>query len=153
MVPSSRSPGRSPRATTHFWQSISTGNGLIDSGVELFGNFSPGAHGQRAFNGFDALHHLDGDDSSDGRISPEDAYYGSVVLWFDRNHDGISESGELVSLADAGIREVYMSYTIDGRQDRYGNRYRYKGWTRRVNEGNAGVVSVKMYDVYLTTLP
>ena len=63
------------------------GNGLIDSGRELFGDQTlvqsgPNA-GQRAANGFAALAQYDA--NADGRIDSADALYSQLQVWQDLN--------------------------------------------------------------------
>src|SRR5947209_10400579 len=66
------------------------GNGVIDDGSELFGNATPLANGTRASNGFVALGRYD--ENQDGVIDKSDRIWNSLLLWVDRNHDGISQS-------------------------------------------------------------
>jgi hypothetical protein len=122
-------------------------NGLIDDGSELFGNRTPLQNGQKASNGFEALVDLDGGTSSDGAITPEDASYSQLMLWTDRNHNGVSEPDELSTLAQAGVKAIYTSYQKVGRTDRYGNKLRLKG--RVILERNGVEIPRAIYDVYL----
>ena len=80
------------------------GNGLIDSGRELFGNETLLADGSKAPNGYAAL--AQHDSNGDGRISSADAVYGQLRIWQDTNQDGISQAGELHTLADLGIASI-----------------------------------------------
>ncbi len=72
------------------------GNGKIDNGSELFGD--------AVVNGFDALAGLD--TNVDGKISMEDADFSSLLIWKDINQNGVSESGELLSLNEVGITSI-----------------------------------------------
>ncbi|HNB43478.1 MAG TPA: heme utilization protein, partial [Burkholderiaceae bacterium] len=76
-------------------------DGQIDNGRELFGAGTALANGQRAGNGYAALAALDS--NHDGKITQADAAYGELKVWVDRNSDGVTETGELKSLADLGI--------------------------------------------------
>ncbi|MCC6486573.1 MAG: hypothetical protein IT364_03670 [Candidatus Hydrogenedentes bacterium] len=77
------------------------GNGTIDSGKELFGD-------QRgAQNGFEELRKLDG--NGDGVIDARDEAFTRLRLFKD-NGNGVTEAGELLSLADAGIASISLAY-------------------------------------------
>jgi len=77
------------------------GNGIIDSGKELFGD----QHG--AANGYEELRKFD--DNGDGVIDSRDAIYKDLLLWFD-NGNGISEAGELKTLEEAGVTAIHLNY-------------------------------------------
>ena len=79
------------------------GNGEIDDINELFG-----ASG----DGFADLAALD--DNGDGIIDAQDAAYNDLLVWQDRNEDGITQADELLSVADdLFIRELPVA-PIDG---------------------------------------
>ena len=87
------------------------GNGLIDSGAELFGDETvltsgPNA-GKKAANGFVALAELDS--NADGKFDLSDAQYATLRVWRDLNQDGISQAGELKSLADTGVKSINLT--------------------------------------------
>jgi hypothetical protein len=103
------------------------GNGVIDDGTELFGNFTdqPPSHepnGYLALAVFDLSSHGGNDD---GLISPSDAVFGELRLWIDRNRNGVTDPGELVPLADRAIEAIELQYRISQWRDRYGNQFRY----------------------------
>lgn len=83
------------------------GNGSIDSGRELFGDETLLGNGSKAANGFAALSELD--TNADGVFSAADAQFDAVRVWRDLNQDGISQSGELKTLADSGVQSVNLS--------------------------------------------
>ena len=85
------------------------GNGTIDNGGELFGVDTVLSNGQKAANGFAALADLDS--NHDGQFSSRDAHYANVKLWRDLDQDGLSDAGELVSLAAAGIASINLTST------------------------------------------
>ena len=132
------------------------GNGVVDSGEELFGNRTPAFHSSsepRAANGFEALLMAEGPSygggTADRVIDARDAVFSRLRLWFDRNHDGRTDRGELVSLSAAGIVSVGTQYKEIGRRDRYGNLYKFVG-KARVRTPDGQIVERRIYDVYLT---
>lgn len=132
------------------------GNGKIDSGRELFGNYtaqppSPERNGYLALAEFDKP---ENGGNGDGVIDAKDAVYSSLRLWVDANHDGISQPEELFKLQDKGVLSISLNYKEALKQDRYGNQFRY----RAVINGRAGAtealtVDPVSYDVFLVTGP
>jgi hypothetical protein len=131
------------------------GNGMVDSAAELFGSRTP-AYADSTIplteNGFDALMLLEG--PSYGRSKPDqiidarDEVYARLRLWFDRNHNGISEPDELVPLADAGVLAISSEYKKIARRDEHGNKFSLMG--KALFRGPEGQdVWRTVYDVYL----
>jgi hypothetical protein len=123
------------------------GNGVINSGAELFGNFTPqpvSAHP----NGFLALAQYDS--NGDGVIDAKDPIYSQLRLWVDINHDGISQPGELHTLQEMGVYSISLDYSLSQRTDEFGNVFRYKA---KINQGLNGEPDVgkKAYDVFFVT--
>jgi T1SS-143 domain-containing protein len=89
-------------------------DGVINDGSELLTpDFD---HGHFASSSA-ALASLDS--NGDGLIDADDAAFASLSIWQDRNADGITDEGELTSLADNGIKSIAtathaVDYTIDG---------------------------------------
>lgn len=89
------------------------GNGKIDNGSELFGEYSAGrlpkAGELKSFeNGFQALSLYDS--NKDGRIDSQDAVFAKLVVWNDANGDGTSQAFELKSLAQASVKSLDLGY-------------------------------------------
>jgi len=82
------------------------GNGKIDSGTEIF---TPGFGGGNFASGVAALASLDG--NGDGIIDAADAAFANLLIWQDANADGVSDAGELSSLADRGIASIATGAT------------------------------------------
>lgn len=102
-------------------------NRAIDSGVELFGNYTPQPPSSER-NGFLALAMLESPAMRgvpDNQITPDDAVFEQLKLWFDANHDGVAQSIELSSLSSHGIVAIDLNYHRANRRDKYGNEFRY----------------------------
>jgi len=124
------------------------GNGLIDSGAELFGNVTPQpvpATGKP--NGFLALAVYDqpaNGGNGDRWITEADAVYSKLLIWVDKNHNGISEPGELLSLKQVGVTGISLSYALSKWTDAFGNVFRYRSQMRTTSSPDQSV-----YDVLL----
>jgi hypothetical protein len=106
-------------------------NGLIDDGKEMFGNVTAQSTppAGESPNGFLALKEFDKEKNGgngDGMISSADTAFSKLRVWQDRNHDGISEPDELMSLNSVGITSLDLSYKVSKRTDEYGNQFRYR---------------------------
>jgi hypothetical protein len=100
------------------------GNCVIDNGSELFGNFTPQSAQQKK-NGFAALADLDS--NFDGVITGADPVYADLRLWQDTNHNGVSETSELHSLADKSVYSIEVAPKESRHRDAHGNVFRYRG--------------------------
>jgi hypothetical protein len=140
-------------STDDVWLTLDrNGNGLVDSGRELFGNFTVQPMSTDK-NGFLALAVFDGADAGgtgDGTIDAGDAIFSQLRLWRDTNHDGISQATELRSLKAAGIRRLSLDYKESRRVDNVGNWFRYKA---RVIDAHGRDIGQWAYDVYLAGKP
>ncbi len=126
------------------WLSLDrNGNGRIDNGQELFGNYSPqGAPptGEER-NGFLALAEYDklqNGGNGDGMIKKTDLVFSSLRLWRDDNHNGLSEPSELTTLQAEGLKGLHFDYRSSRRIDQHGNRYRYRAKVRDTQNVQVG---------------
>ena len=138
------------------WLSLDVdGDGAIDDGGELFGNYTRQPHppeGQQK-NGFLALAVYDrpaGGGNGDGVIDGRDAVFSSLRLWRDENHDGVSQPGELRALAALGLDSIALDYRESGRRDAHGNRFRYRA---KVADARGAQVGRWAWDVFLVNQP
>lgn len=127
-------------------------NGRVDNGAELFGNHTRLFTGRIAQNGYEALAQYDrpaAGGNFDGLIDPRDRIFTRLRLWIDRNHDGVSEPTELLSLPAARIIAIGLRYVETPRTDLYGNQFRYVG--RAWQDTSSGLRAIRTTDVYLKT--
>lgn len=129
------------------------GNGSIDNGGELFGNFTdqPTPPQGEEENGFLALAVFDqpsNGGNGDGKINRQDSIFRSLRLWQDTNHNGISEASELKRLRNLGLAMIELDYRESRRQDEHGNRFKYRAKIRDINGAQLGRWA---WDVFLLT--
>ena len=85
------------------------GDGKINNSRELFGDRTLLSDGTYAKSGFEALAQYDY--NLDGLIDAHDEIYNRLLIWQDKNKDGISTSDELMTLKEAGITSINLNYT------------------------------------------
>lgn len=86
-------------------------NDEIDNGTEMFIGHTLKSNGDVAVNGFDALSDLDSDHN--GLFDANDILFDKLEIWQDRNSNGYSDYGELLSLDDAGIESISTQWQPD----------------------------------------
>ncbi len=87
------------KPTTGFLVWDSDGDGRIRSGRELFGSVTWWLFFSNGYRALDML-----DDDRDGYLT--DGEFDGISVWFDRNSDGRSDVGEIVSVESLGITSI-----------------------------------------------
>lgn len=128
------------------------GNGKIDDGRELFGTATPQRSVRGVRNGFLALKEYDqtsNGGNGDGWINANDAIFPKLLVWVDRNHNAVSEPGELMSLPQAGIAAISLDYQKSSWTDVYGNQFRFRSNITTTGPNWNNTIEHWIYDVAL----
>ena len=132
-------------------------DGQITSGKELFGELMFA----EALSGADSL--IQTFDKSEGKQSASveagDKLYHRLLLWTDRNHNGISESSELRPAKELFTAIGLGFVRLANERDKHGNRFLFAGWAevrtggreqgQALNREDHSVRNRKFYDVAL----
>lgn len=122
-------------APGYFLAMDKNGDGKISSKEELFGEAADGGR-----NGFEELKLLDS--NGDGVIDKRDEKFASLLLWSDRNGDGISQADELEPLGKR-VTKISLKYKQKVRpigkvaEERETASFWYKDKAGKVREGKA----------------
>ena len=114
------------------------GNGLIDSGREMFGDETilttgPNA-GQKASDGYAALKDLDS--NADNKFDGNDIQYANLRVWRDLNQDGVSQANELQTLVQAHVQNINLASAVSNTQAGDAVMVRSSSYTR--TDGSQG---------------
>jgi hypothetical protein len=117
-------------------------NGRVDGIDEMFGDGTKDrlGGGRSSKNGFEALAQYDLD--GNGVIDALDPVFGELALWFDRNHDGVTDDGELEPLGRRKVTRIDLGYAPVDLRASFGNRI------LQASDATAGGARVSVYDVW-----
>lgn len=119
-------------------------NNKIDNGTELFGTYTKLTNGDFARNGFEALAEFDS--NHDNVLDEKDEIWSRLKLWQDRNSNGITDAGELTSIADSNLSSINLSYKKINQTDSQGNSHRNASHITR-QDGSQAAVEEIWFDV------
>ena len=128
------------------------GNGTIDTGAELFGDATPLSGGGTATDGFAALAQFDS--NLDGQMTADDSAFANLRVWRDLNQNGLSEVGELSTLAALNITSINVAASSHTITVTNGNLITDQGsYTRGDGTVGSAGETANSADVHLATDP
>lgn len=120
------------------------GDGKIESGRDLFGDIN----GYE--NGFANLAFYD--DNKDGVIDETDKVFSKLLLWSDRNHDGISQKSEIKKIKDLGVTSISLTYKKETRYVGDSGKILGPGeFTYKDKKGS--ILKGSLWDVFVSAIP
>lgn len=122
-------------------------NNIADNGAELFGQNAVSANAA-ANEGVNYLASLDA--NADGKINNQDAAFADLRVWRDMNGDGTSQTGELLTLDQAGIASLSTSFTVQNTNLNNGNSQISTGTYTRTDgsTGQTGDLALQQQSIY-----
>jgi VCBS repeat-containing protein len=84
------------------------------------------------------------DANGDGVIDATDPAFAELKLWRDISQDGVSQGGELVSLADAGIVSLNLAHTLKNQRLANGNQLTREGTFTRADGTTSAMGEFKL---------
>ncbi len=118
------------KSKQYYWVTLPNAKGEVNGINELFGNNTYGRDNKFAADGYKALAKYDGK-SLDGKksagkpdnlITKADPVFQKLRLWADRNHDGLAQKSELVSLDSMNVEAIDLNADANYKEtDKYGN--------------------------------
>jgi hypothetical protein len=121
-------------------------DGVINDGSELFGSgttlnatVTSTSNSSKAIDGYAALAQYDRDSNglSNGVIDSQDTVFNQLQVWIDTNVDGITNAGELKTLAELGVKSLSLA-TTKGTATENGNAALLQStWTDAQNNTHA----------------
>lgn len=120
------------------------GDGKIESGRDLFGDIN----GYE--NGFANLAFYD--DNKDSVIDEKDKVFSKLLLWRDRNHDGVSQKSELKKLSELGVTSISLNFK---KETRYvGSSGKILGPAEFTFKDKKGIIQKgSLWDVFVSAIP
>lgn len=109
-------------------------SGGIENGRELFGNYTADSNGTYAQHGFAALARYDA--NGDGVMNANDSIFSSLRVWIDANSDGVSQSGELHSLASQNILSINLGSQASDDLEAFNEVTQVSTFTRQQQDEN-----------------
>jgi hypothetical protein len=104
------------------------GDGQINNGTELFGDHTVLADGSYAQDGWAAL--AAQDSNTDGVIDAKDANFDKLRVWVDADTDGVTDDGELRTLAEAKVQSIHLNHDANSVQQNGNVVQAFSSYTR-----------------------